>query len=313
MPVFRDIGRQTIFGNPVRAAYGEALMGKTLPKYREYLEKRLKEDPAFKSEVLKLRDWLLEDPKNRKLMCPGCKGASCKAGVCHGHDLMKAMVSLDPSHPATSIMQQLLVDLGAAPKINPGRVDTRTDLGRLLSNMHKLDAPVMDRFKIPYLSVEQAYQAAKTLNPEQRKIIAALVGPSEQWYGLPAKAAGRKVTLEPGWEERKLKVMKHLLGEKFKQARFAEALLSTGTRPIAEVDPRGSDMFWGVDPSGQGQNQLGRLLSEIRALIGGKSAPVQSLVTGEAARAKLQQQAPKANPLRSLPMEELLRQIREGQ
>jgi hypothetical protein len=126
-PVFRDIGRQTIFGNPVRAAYGEALMGKTLPKYREYLERRLKEDPAFKAEVLKLRDWLLED------MCPGCKGASCKAGVCHGHDLMKAMVSLDPKHPATPIMQGLLTDLGAAPMgatPSGARVATPTPAGR---------------------------------------------------------------------------------------------------------------------------------------------------------------------------------------
>lgn len=283
-PVFRDIGRQTIFGNPIRVANAsEKLMGKTLPAYRQYLETRLKNDPAFKAEVLKLRDWLLQDPKNRKLLCPGCKGASCRAGVCHGHDLMKAMVSLDPKHPATPIMQGLLSDLGAAP--SGARVDTRTALNRLLSNMHKLDAPIHDRFKIPYLSVEHAYQAAKTLDPAVRKRIAELIGENPQYFGLPAKSAGRKVAMDPEFPTRKVKVMDYLLREKFKQPRFLEALKSTGGAPIVEIDPRGYDKFWAMTESGEGQNQLGRLLELIRS-----GAPLRRVLTGEEARRMLRGQ-----------------------
>jgi hypothetical protein len=56
-----------------------------------------------------------------------------------------------------------------------------------------------------------------------------------------------------------------------------------------------------------------RLLGSSVSVPAVKPGQPREMVTGEAARAKLQQQAPKANPLRSLPMEELLRQIREGQ
>lgn len=192
----------------------------------------------------------------------------------------------------------------------PEVVDTRTALNRLLSNMHKLDKPITDRFGLPYLSVEHAYQAAKTLNPEERKLIANLVGKSEQWYGFPAKEAGQRVKLDPKWDERKLKVMKHLLEQKFKQTRFLEALRSTGTSPIAEIDPRGRDLYWARTPTGQGRNELGQLLELIRAID--RSGGSFNLSAGTDAAAKIKGQAPAANPLRNLTPEELLKQLKEG-
>lgn len=113
---YRDIGRQTIFGNPIRALSTEKLMGKTLPEYRKYLEKRLQNDPVFKIHLEKLRDWLAENPTGRALSCPGCKSASCRMGICHGHDLMKAMANLDPKHPSSKVIEGLLASLGGTAK-----------------------------------------------------------------------------------------------------------------------------------------------------------------------------------------------------
>ena len=143
-------------------------------------------------------------------------------------------------------------------------VNTRTALDRMLSNMHLLDEPIQDRFGIPYRSVEAAFQAAKTLDPEARKKIAALAGGSPQWHGLPAKGAGRQVKLDPNWNERRVKVMEYLLKEKFKQPKFADALKSTGGAPIVEVDPKGNDKFWAASSPLSGLNMLGRILEEIR-------------------------------------------------
>lgn len=143
-------------------------------------------------------------------------------------------------------------------------VNTRNALDRMLSNMHLLDEPIKDRFGIPYRSVEAAFQAAKTLDPEARKKIAALAGDSPQWHGLPAKGAGRQVQLDPNWNERRVKVMEYLLKEKFKQPRFAEALRSTGGAPIIEMDPKGNDKFWAASSPLSGLNMLGRILEEVR-------------------------------------------------
>src|SRR5690348_4795118 len=54
---------------------------------------------------------------------------------------------------------------------------------------------------ITYPTAEHAYQAAKTLDPEQRKKIAALKTPSE------AKTAGRSLKLRDDWETAKFTVM----------------------------------------------------------------------------------------------------------
>lgn len=147
----------------------------------------------------------------------------------------------------------------------PARIDTRTALNRLLSNMHLLDTPLVDRHGIPYRTVEHAYQAAKTNDLAQRRALAALIGNNPQWAGLPAKSAGRRVTMEPDFNERRLAIMEYLLRKKFEQPRFRDALLSTGDAPIVEIDPRGYDRFWAQTPTGEGLNHLGRLIQIIRA------------------------------------------------
>ncbi len=108
-----------------------------------------------------------------------------------------------------------------------------------------------------YPTVEHAYQAAKTLDPEERHRVAALSTP-----GL-AKRAGRSIQLRDDWEEVKVSVMKELLALKFAQPGLRAKLLATGDRLLVEGNTW-NDRFWGQCPVGNGQNMLGRLLMEQR-------------------------------------------------
>jgi ribA/ribD-fused uncharacterized protein len=107
-----------------------------------------------------------------------------------------------------------------------------------------------------FQSTEAAYQAAKTLDMNERKSF-IYMGPSE------AKRAGRKVTLRKDWESVKLDVMRQLLVQKFNQEPYRARLLSTGTQELVEGN-WWNDTYWGVC-RGRGLNWLGKLLMEIRA------------------------------------------------
>jgi len=110
-----------------------------------------------------------------------------------------------------------------------------------------------------YPTVEHAYQAAKTLDPERRAKVRALPTANK------AKHAGRRLAIRPDWEEVKVEVMRGLLRQKFAPGtHYADFLLETGTRELIEVNTWG-DRFWGECPRGVGENHLGKLLMEVRA------------------------------------------------
>lgn len=111
---------------------------------------------------------------------------------------------------------------------------------------------------ITYASVEHAYQAAKTLDPKEREHIRSLSTPGQ------AKRAGK--TLRPDWERVKIRVMEHLLRQKFSQERFKAWLLDTGTEHLMEGNEWG-DKYWGcvwTSSGWSGENWLGKLLMYIR-------------------------------------------------
>ncbi|MGX9688583.1 NADAR family protein [Deinococcus wulumuqiensis] len=108
-----------------------------------------------------------------------------------------------------------------------------------------------------YPSAEAAFQAAKTLDPVQRERIRACPTPAA------ARAAGRRVTLRPGWDALRLDVMRGIIRQKFRNPRLARALLATGDAHLEEGNAHG-DRFWGT-VGGQGENWLGRMLMETRA------------------------------------------------
>ena len=108
-----------------------------------------------------------------------------------------------------------------------------------------------------FSNVEAAFQAAKTLDMEER----------ESFFGLSggqAKRLGRRVELRSDWEEVKIDIMRQVLKSKFTQnPELREKLIATGDTELIEGN-NWNDRFWGVC-RGVGKNHLGKLLMEIRA------------------------------------------------
>jgi ribA/ribD-fused uncharacterized protein len=115
-----------------------------------------------------------------------------------------------------------------------------------------------------YHSVEHAYQAAKTHNPERRRIFQSF--PPER--AGKAKREGKKIESEPhnfrpDWHDQKLAVMEDLIRQKFtNHPELRQKLLNTSNREIREENSWG-DLFWGVS-KGIGENNLGKILMKIR-------------------------------------------------
>jgi hypothetical protein len=123
-----------------------------------------------------------------------------------------------------------------------------------LSNFHLSDVSYDG---VVYPTVEHAYQAAKTVDLEERKKISECRTPGQ------AKRLGKKLTLRENWDGMKLDVMKELLVKKFKAGPLKEALIDTRHLHLIEGN-KWNDTYWGMC-NGEGENHLGRLLMEVRA------------------------------------------------
>lgn len=125
---------------------------------------------------------------------------------------------------------------------------------RFLSNFY----PAMVEFDgLEYASTEHAYQAAKTIDPAERRRIRESQKPGD------AKRLGKQVKMRESWEQIKLGVMKDLVLQKFtKHKELREKLLATGDAHIEETNTW-NDTFWGVC-KGKGKNWLGKILMEVR-------------------------------------------------
>lgn len=122
-----------------------------------------------------------------------------------------------------------------------------------LSNFYRVDV-CLDN--ITYSSVEHAYQAAKTINADEREMIrnASTAG--------KAKKLGRGVEQRKDWTNIRLDVMLDLLRQKFKDPDLKAKLLNTADALLVEGN-WWKDYFWGVC-NGIGSNHLGRLLMKVR-------------------------------------------------
>jgi ribA/ribD-fused uncharacterized protein len=108
-----------------------------------------------------------------------------------------------------------------------------------------------------YASTEHAFQAAKTLDPQEREKIRKAGTPGT------AKRLGKKVHLRKDWESVKIEVMHAVLQQKFKRGSpLAKMLLETGDQELVEGNTW-NDTFWGKC-RGKGKNHLGRLLMLVR-------------------------------------------------
>jgi len=121
----------------------------------------------------------------------------------------------------------------------------------------------------PYASVEHAYVAAKSFDIKFQEQISKL-GPNQVGF---AKKLGRKTKLREDWEEAKIPIMKQLLIQKFTINNYRELLASTGSAELIEKN-FWHDNFWGdcnckKCQNIEGQNMLGKILMELREILGG--------------------------------------------
>lgn len=107
-----------------------------------------------------------------------------------------------------------------------------------------------------YPSVENAYQAMKMKNDEDR--LKFLYCKASE-----AKQLGRLLPIRKDWNEQRINVMYDLVAIKFKQDfTLKHLLLSTGDEILEEGNWWG-DTFWGT-VNGKGENHLGRILMQVR-------------------------------------------------
>lgn len=117
---------------------------------------------------------------------------------------------------------------------------------------------VYDGMKYP--SAEHAFQAAKSLDIDQRIGMAVCPTPGD------AKHFGRRLHLREDWEEVKVSVMLAVVRDKFirndADEDIRELLLATGDAYLEEGNTHG-DCFWGA-VKGEGRNELGKILMQVR-------------------------------------------------
>jgi N-glycosidase YbiA len=135
-----------------------------------------------------------------------------------------------------------------------------------------------------YDSIEHAYQAAKTVDMEERKRFQSGVmvakGKNPQtgkmvvgyMTAADAKRAGRHLQVRSGWEEMKVPLMKDLKRQKYSKQPFKRLLLETGDAEIIH-GVWWNDTFWGVR-YGIGKNIDGRLTMDIRAELQAEIKPI---------------------------------------
>jgi ribA/ribD-fused uncharacterized protein len=134
--------------------------------------------------------------------------------------------------------------------------------GTPLSNFFRCIVPYEG---ISYSSAENAYQAAKTLEPGRRKVFAFL-SPAQ------AKSQGKLLPLRGDWERVKLEVMEDIIAEKFKEnSPLATYLISTDPHELVEGN-YWHDQFWGDCTCSKhlgvpGENHLGKLLMARREAL----------------------------------------------
>lgn len=132
--------------------------------------------------------------------------------------------------------------------------------GSVLSNLS--DFPTWVRIgdrKVVFRTVEAAYQFLK--QPEWT------LDEAERWKDLngpEAKAKGRDLKPSEKWDEVKRTYMKALVQRKAEDAADNVRPVLCHRRDLVYWGPWG-DRYWGVGKDGEGENELGKIWSELRS------------------------------------------------
>lgn len=103
-----------------------------------------------------------------------------------------------------------------------------------------------------FSNAEAAYQALKCKGYEER-----FVGVT----GKTARALGRRLPMQEGWNDKRIDAMRFVLQQKFSSPKLMAQLQQV--QGNIQEDNYWGDTFWGVC-NGVGENHLGKLLMEIR-------------------------------------------------
>ena len=107
-----------------------------------------------------------------------------------------------------------------------------------------------------YHSAESAYQAAKTVDPKERR-------PFQSMNPGTAKKMGKKIPIRQDWDKVKVEIMSSIVFDKFyRNKELRQKLIDTGDMYLEETNTW-DDTFWGVC-NGEGRNELGKILMKIR-------------------------------------------------
>jgi ribA/ribD-fused uncharacterized protein len=127
---------------------------------------------------------------------------------------------------------------------------------RFLSNFYVLENGVcLD--EIYYPSVEHGYQASKYIKEERYIFEGVSVGDSKR-LGQLAPLNKRR------WDKKKYYIMQELVRQKFvNNPKLKEMLIMTKGCELEETNNWG-DQYWGVTENGVGENNLGKILIQLR-------------------------------------------------
>lgn len=135
-------------------------------------------------------------------------------------------------------------------------IDNFTGEFGFLSNFH--NAAIVVEGKV-YPSVEHAYQAYKSLDPDVRETI------RKAKNAAIAKKLGRAIQMRQDWENVKYDLMKQFVKKKFENPFLRPLLLATEDAELIEGNTW-NDTVWGVC-RGRGTNWLGKILMAERDSI----------------------------------------------
>ncbi len=130
---------------------------------------------------------------------------------------------------------------------------------RFLSNFWFFEKPMLYD-EMYFKTSEHFYMAMKTLDKSLRQQVA------DTQNGGSAKELGRKLELREDWEQIKFDVMLYALRYKFSKYNptLRKQLLDTGAQYLQEGN-WWNDKTWGVClKTGEGENNLGKLLMQVR-------------------------------------------------
>ncbi|MFA7287276.1 MAG: NADAR family protein [Melioribacteraceae bacterium] len=123
---------------------------------------------------------------------------------------------------------------------------------------------------IIYESVEHAYMSAKSDNIEWKAFC------QDTKFAGTVKKQSRSIKLIDNWNKEKFNVMRKCLEQKFRQEPYKSKLINTANLAIEEGN-NWNDKIWGIClKTGQGQNNLGKMIMEIRSsLLNGPTRKVK--------------------------------------